>query len=252
MPLPLKALGDYQKFYRHVLVDDVEDVKVITIRRPEALNALHDELTDEILDILRTFEAGCGCFRICVDRLRDARVLRRRRHRSVSADARKRGGRGAICTRLFAPACSSRPYAKAGCRRTQRHDSRWRSRTRVSLPWHRRMSSAWLQYPEITLGIVPGIGAMVVPYRRWPAAAAVFHGMLRRAEKLSTSSARELGIVDALANDYAGLIEAAIARVRSIDRERCGHLPMVQLILRRSIRSSRSQRMASASARKSG
>ena len=30
---------------------------------------------------------------------------------------------------------------------------------------------AWLQLPEVTLGIVPGIGAMVVAYRRWPSAA---------------------------------------------------------------------------------
>ena len=78
------------------------------------------------------------------------------------------------------------------------------------------MSNVWLQYPEMTLGIVAGIGAMVVPYRRWPAAAAVFHGMLRRAERLSSTSARELGIVDALASDHAGLIETAIARVRTL------------------------------------
>ena len=31
------------------MADEVDGVKVITLRRPEALNALHDELTDEIL-----------------------------------------------------------------------------------------------------------------------------------------------------------------------------------------------------------
>jgi enoyl-CoA hydratase/3-hydroxyacyl-CoA dehydrogenase len=76
--------------------------------------------------------------------------------------------------------------------------------------------NAWLQLPEITLGIVPGIGAMVVPYRRWPAAAAVFHGMLRRAERLSAQAAHELGIIDALADDYAGLIDLAVARVHAL------------------------------------
>ena len=48
-----------------MLVDDVGDVKVITIRRPEALNALHDELTDEILDVIRRFEDDPGVAASC-------------------------------------------------------------------------------------------------------------------------------------------------------------------------------------------
>ena len=56
MPMPKRALPDYLKFERHVLVDDVQGVKVITLRRPEALNALHDEMTDEILALIRRFE----------------------------------------------------------------------------------------------------------------------------------------------------------------------------------------------------
>src|SRR5690606_36557288 len=75
---------------------------------------------------------------------------------------------------------------------------------------------AWMQLPEVTLGIVPGIGAMVVPYRRWPAAAAVFHAMLRRADKLKAVRAHELGIVDALADDPPSLVAAAVARVRAL------------------------------------
>src|SRR5690606_36134850 len=35
MPMPKRALAEYQRFERHVLVDDVGDVKVITLRRPE-------------------------------------------------------------------------------------------------------------------------------------------------------------------------------------------------------------------------
>jgi enoyl-CoA hydratase/3-hydroxyacyl-CoA dehydrogenase len=31
-------------------------VKVITLRRPEAMNALHDEMNDEILSVIRRFE----------------------------------------------------------------------------------------------------------------------------------------------------------------------------------------------------
>src|SRR5690606_37587243 len=76
--------------------------------------------------------------------------------------------------------------------------------------------SAWMQLPEITLGIVPGIGAMVVPYRRWPKASAVFHGMMTRAEKLTAAQAAEFGMVDALVDDIMDLLPAAIRRVREL------------------------------------
>jgi enoyl-CoA hydratase/3-hydroxyacyl-CoA dehydrogenase len=216
MPRPLKGLGDYQKFYRHVLVDDVEDVKVITIRRPEALNALHDELTDEILDVVRMFEqdknvsgfvlTGYGARAFCAggDIGRFPQML-------GNADAAAQYARD--CSRLLVHIDTmQKPVVAAlnGMTLGGGLELAFRCHGIVA------MSNVWLQYPEITLGIVAGIGAMVVPYRRWPAAAVVFHGMLRRAERLSSASANELGIVDALASDYAGLIETAIARVRTL------------------------------------
>jgi enoyl-CoA hydratase/3-hydroxyacyl-CoA dehydrogenase len=76
--------------------------------------------------------------------------------------------------------------------------------------------SAWLQLPEVTLGILPGLGAMVVPYRRWPGAAAVFHAMLLRAERLSAERAHALGVIDALADDFDGLVAHAVARVHAL------------------------------------
>ena len=36
MPEPKKPLARYQQFFRHVLVDDLDGIKVITLRRPEA------------------------------------------------------------------------------------------------------------------------------------------------------------------------------------------------------------------------
>jgi enoyl-CoA hydratase/3-hydroxyacyl-CoA dehydrogenase len=70
--------------------------------------------------------------------------------------------------------------------------------------------------PEITLGIAPGIGAMVVPYRRWPQAAGLFHGMLRDAERLPAARAHEAGIVAALADDYSSLIQKALLQVQAL------------------------------------
>ena len=92
----------------------------------------------------------------------------------------------------------------------------------LALRCHRivAMRGTWLQLPEIMLGMVPALGAMVVPYRRWPAAATVFHGMLRRAERLTAEAAHDMGIVATLAEDYAGLIAAAVALWLGIAAER--------------------------------
>src|SRR5690606_21240955 len=77
----------------------------------------------------------------------------------------------------------------------------------LAMRCHARVAErhAFMQLPEVTLGIVPGIGAMVVPYRRWPAAAATFHRMLVRAERLRAAEAHELGVVDELADGFDDL-----------------------------------------------
>ena len=77
-----------------------------------------------------------------------------------------------------------------------------------------------LQLPEIMLGIVPALGGMVVPYRRWPKAAPVFHDMLRRAERMSVKTALDIGMIDTLADDHAGLIAAAVERVHALGDRR--------------------------------
>jgi len=177
---------------------------------------MHDELTSEILEIVRTFEQDA-----CVSGF----VLTGYGTRAFCA-----GGDIGRFPQMLGNAEVAAQYAR-DCSRLLVHLDGMQKPVvaalngmtlggglELALRCHGivAMSNAWLQCPEITLGIVAGTGAMVVPYRRWPASAAVFHGMLRRAEKLSTVTARELGIVDALANDYAGLIETAIARVRAL------------------------------------
>jgi len=216
MPRATRALPAYQRFLRHVLVDDVEDVKVITLRRPEAMNALHDEMTDEILEVIRRHErddavrgfviTGYGTKAFCAggDIGRFPSML-------GDADASAQYARD--CSRLLVHLdAMETPVVAAlnGMALGGGLELAIRCRSIVA------MRDAWLQFPEITLGILPGIGAMVVPYRRWPAAAPVFHGMLRRAEKLAAARAHELGIVAALADDPAALIAAAVAEVRSM------------------------------------
>jgi len=216
MPGPKRALAAYQDHLRHVLVDDIEGVKVITLRRPEALNALHDELTDEVLDVIRRFEndaavrgfviTGYGARAFCAG----ADIGR---FPSMLGDAEASVQYSRDCSRLLVHLdAMSKPVVAAlnGMALGGGLELAMRCHGIVA------MRKAYLQLPEITLGIVPGIGAMVVPYRRWPQAADTFHGMLRRAERLGAGRAHELGVVDELADDIGELTQRAVARVHAL------------------------------------
>ncbi len=216
MPMPKKPLAAYQDFWRHVLVDEADGVKVITLRRPEAMNALHDELTDEVLAVIRKHEAdaaikgfvliGYGARAFCAG----ADIGR---FPSMLGDAAAATQYARDCSRLLVHLdAMKKPVVAAlnGMALGGGLELAMRCHGIVAL------KNAWMQLPEITLGIVPGIGAMVVPYRRWPQAAAAFHAMLRRAERLKGQQAHELGVVDSLAEDIPGLITQSVARVKAL------------------------------------
>ncbi len=215
MPMPGRPLASYQDFLRHLLVDEVEGVKVITLRRPEALNALHDDMTDEILAVIRRYEKD--------DSVKGFVIVGYGRGFCAGADI----GRFPVVLG-DAEACVRYSH---DCSRLLRHLDRMAKPVvaalngmclgggfELAMRCHGivALRSAWMQLPEITLGIVPGIGALVVPYRRWPKAAGIFHDLLRRAERLTAARALEFGVVDGLADDYAGLISAALERVNSL------------------------------------
>ena len=221
MPMPKRALPDYQRFERHVLVDDIDGVKVITLRRPEALNALHDDMTDEILAVIRKHErddavrgfvlVGYGTRAFCAG----ADIGR---FPSLLGDADASAQYARDCSRLLVHLDGmDKPVVAAlnGMTLGGGFELALRCHALVA------MRDAWMQFPEITLGILPGIGAMVVPYRRWPAAGNVFNAMLRGAEKLTAVQACKLGIVSALADDYPALIALAVREVKALGGRRC-------------------------------
>ncbi len=222
MPMPKQPLAAYQNFWRHVLVDDVADVKVITLRRPEAMNALHDELTDEVLAVVRKFEAdpqvkgfvltGYGARAFCAG----ADIGR---FPAMLGDAAAATQYARDCSRLLVHLDAMQKPVVAAL-----NGMALGGGLELAMRCHGIVAAkdAWMQLPEITLGIVPGIGAMVVPYRRWPLAAETFHGMLRRAEKLKAPQAHALGVVDALADDLPGLIAAAVSRVQALTSQPSG------------------------------
>jgi enoyl-CoA hydratase/3-hydroxyacyl-CoA dehydrogenase len=220
MPLPRRRPDDYQRFERGILVDRIEDVVVVTLRRPEALNALNDEMTDEILGALRTREGdpavagfvlvGYGTRAFCA-----GAEIGRFRAMLGNADASAQYARD--CSRLLVHLdAMAKPVVAA------LNGMALGGGLELAMRCHGIVAvrAATLQFPEITLGIAPGIGAMVVPYRRWPKAAALFHDMLRGAQRLHAMRAREAGIVDELADDYPALVRQAIARVHALASER--------------------------------
>lgn len=224
MPQPKRALGEYQRFERHVLVDEVEGVKIITLRRPEALNALHDELTDEILGVIQRYEGdakvrgfvltGYGARAFCAG----ADIGR---FPSMLGNATAAAQYARDCSRLLVHLDAMRKPVVAAL-----NGMALGGGLELAMRCHSIVAqkSAWLQFPEITLGIAPGIGAMVVPYRRWPQAADLFHGMLRNAERLDAQRAHEAGIVAELADDYPSLIRKALAQVHALGGKRRGAL----------------------------
>ncbi|MEM7704436.1 MAG: enoyl-CoA hydratase-related protein [Pseudomonadota bacterium] len=219
MPRGDSALETAMKARRFIGVDHFRDAALITLRRPDALNALHDEMTDEILVELERAEAdpeinaiiitGYGTQAFCsgADIGRFPQLLGD--HDACVEYAR-------ACSRLLLrmDTCS-KPIIAAlngfalggGLELALRCDAMV------------MMDSAYLQFPEISLGIAPGIGALAVPYRRHPSAATTFHDMIMRAERLSAEKAESLGVVQSLAGTPSELFDQALAAATIINEQ---------------------------------
>ncbi|MCH8073765.1 MAG: enoyl-CoA hydratase/isomerase family protein [Proteobacteria bacterium] len=216
MPMPSHSLEYYSDFRRYVLVDRIDNVCIITLRRPEALNALHDELNDEILEVIRSYEDDPETHGFVITGY-GVRAF------SAGADIGK-------FPSMLGDAQAAAEYSRA-CSRVLSHLDRMQKPVvaalngmalggglELAIRCHGLIAvkDAWMQFPEITLGIVPGIGAMVVPYRRWPQASAAFHAMLRQARKLEAPQALELGILDAVVDDHQALLQQAVDLVEQL------------------------------------
>jgi len=216
MPMPQQPLPEYSGLRPNLLVDEVDGVIVLTIRRPQALNALDDEVTDELLAVIADSEndpavtgfviTGYGTRAFCAgaDIGRFPQIL-------GHAEAAMQYARD--CSRLLVHLdAMEKPVVAAinGMALGGGLELAFRCHSIVAL------QDSWFRLPEVTLGIAPGIGAMVVPFRRWPESSAAFHDMLRFAETVTAAEAFELGFVDRIAPDLESLVALAIARVQSL------------------------------------
>ena len=223
-PLPKASYSSYQDFKRFLLVDEMDGVVVITLRRPEALNAISDEINDEILSVLkekadkpevkgfvitgygnRAFSAGAdigkfpqtlGNFNAAVQYARDCAEVQRfmdgmQKPVVAAINGMALGGGFEIALR-----CHGMVAAK----------------------------NAFFQFPEITLGILPGIGGCIVPYRKWPQGANLFHEMICLARPINAKEALEIGMVSKVVDTIPDLITAAVEEVKNL-QGKIGRIP---------------------------
>lgn len=214
MPMPKKPIAGYFNFYRFLLVSEREGTVIITLRRPEAMNALHDGMTDEILRVIKAYEGnpeihgfiitGYGTNAFCAG----ADIGK---FPTMLGDKQQSVDYARACSRLLVHLDQCKKPVVAAL-----NGMALGGGVELAIRCHGIVATreAWMQLPEITLGIVPGIGAMVVPYRRWPKASSTFHEMLLTAKKLKAKEAHDISMVDELVNDASELIPAAIKMVR--------------------------------------
>ncbi len=207
---------------KFLLVDRMDDVVVITIRRPAQLNALSDEVNDEILAVLQEYEnddsvtgfilTGYGMRAFCAgaDIGRFPEMLG-----DAEASAQYARDSSRLLTyidRMQKPLVAALNGVALG------------GGAELAMRCHDRVCcrDTYLQFPEVTLGILPGIGGLVVPYRKWPQAADRFTTMLARGERMKALEAFELGIVSAVSGEYPELIDLAAKSVRDL----AGRVPL--------------------------
>ena len=223
-PSAKQPIDAYQNFYRYLLVDTIDDTAVITIRRPEAMNALNREMIDELADAIgkcasdtavkgiiltgygeKAFSAGMdiGSF---PETLGD--------HDAAVKLAQVPSELLSVIEKCPKPVVAALNGMALG------------GGLELAIRCHSlvAMDSAFCQFPEITLGILPGMGGCVLPYRRWPEGAVLFNEMICLARKATAAQLAEAGMIVSVVNTQSELIKAALAEVDRLQ----GNLPQAE------------------------
>jgi len=222
-PQPTKPIEKYVDFPRDILVDEMDGVKILTMRRPQAANALSDKTCNEILAELKKGEAdssvkgfvitGYGPKAFCAGADIGGFVATFGNHEKGQALSRGNSKVLEYIDQMNKPVVAALNGLAMG------------GGTELALRCHGMvaMERAFLQLPEITLGMIPGMGGVVIPYRKWPQAAEKFHAMIGKSDRMKVQEAVEIGIVKKTAKTFPDLIDAAIAEVNSLQ----GNIPRI-------------------------
>jgi enoyl-CoA hydratase/3-hydroxyacyl-CoA dehydrogenase len=223
-PMATKAFSFYQDFKRFVIVDEVDGVKIITIRRPQALNAINDDINSEILSVLKEGAdnpsvkgfviTGYGntAFSAGTDIGRFPETL-------GNGGAAEKLARDCAVLVLFIDQMK-KPIVAAV------NGMALGGGLEVAIRCHSIVAKrdAVFQLPEVTLGIIPGNGGCVIPYRKWPQGAEVFHDMVCLARRLNATEGARIGMVKKVVDGYDELIREAVEEVKSL-QGKVGKIP---------------------------
>ena len=222
-PMPKGPISRYLDFPRDILVDDLDGVRIITIRRPQAANSLGGGTCNEILTELRKGAAdpsirgfvitGYGTSAFCAGADINGFIATMDDHAAGVALAR---GNSAVLHYIDA---MDKPVVAAV------NGLAMGGGVELAMRCHALVADrkAFFQLPEITLGILPGMGGTVIPYRRWPDAALTFHAMIGENYRLKAAEAAKIGMVQILTDGYLEMIQAAILEVDKL----AGNIPRI-------------------------
>lgn len=218
MPGPDHDLATYDEFDRHLVYDRAGQVAVVTVRRPHSGNILSLGVFDELEHALRRYDDAHDV---------DGVVLT-----GFGPDAFSSGWEIDSFLEILGDYDRSLAYARE-CSNLFEYMESLELPVVAAINGHAlgaavelavrcdslvAIDGTFLQFPEVTLGILPGIGGIVVPYRRWPDVPdGTFSDMIRFAERLPTTDAADHGIVDRLASDRAELLVTAIDQAAAYD-----------------------------------
>jgi len=215
-PQAKRPFSEYQDFNRFLLVDEMEGVKIITIRRPQAMNAISDEIDNEILKVLKENIGDPAVTGFVITGYGNAAF-------SAGADIGKfpatLGNKDAAAQ--YAKDCADvqlfmdtmeKPIVAAI------NGMALGGGLEIAIRCHSMVATknAFFQFPEITLGIQPGIGGCIVPYRKWPKGADIFHEMICLARRMTVKEAHDIGMVTSISENYSDMIKEAVKEVHNI------------------------------------
>jgi enoyl-CoA hydratase/carnithine racemase len=212
-PQAKRSIAEYTDFPRDILVDDMEGVRIITIRRPQAANSLSVHTCDEIMAELKKGEAdvsvkgfiitGYGNNAFCAGADINGFVAAMDDYAAGMALSRGNSQVVEYINTMNKPVVAAVNGLAMG------------GGVELATACHSIVADkkAYFQLPEITLGIFPGMGGVVVPYRKWPNAADKFHAMVAENQRLTCKEAEDLGVFNKVTGSYKEMIQAAIAEV---------------------------------------
>jgi len=210
-----KPFSEYQDFKRHILVDDMDGVRIITIRRPQVMNATNGEIDGEILAVLKEGKNDPKVKGFVITG-----------YGQIFSAGRDIGD----FPKVLGDAQAAAQYARDSSELLYFMDEMDKPIVaavngialgggfEVALRCHSMVATknATFQFPEISLGILPGVGGCVIPYRKWPKSAETFHEMLCLARAINAQEAANIGMLKKVTDNYFDMIQVAIAEVNRL------------------------------------